>query len=76
MATDRALAGRRIVFISSDDPYTRLKNGDIGTILYERYDDIFGDETIRINWDSGSTLSLLRGRDSFKVLPEGEEDED
>ncbi|MAG73887.1 DUF4314 domain-containing protein [archaeon] len=73
MATDRALAGRRIVFISSDDTYTRLKNGDMGTILYERYDDIFGDETIRINWDSGSTLSLLRGRDSFKVLPEGEE---
>ena len=76
MATDRTLTGRRIVFLFSDDPYTQLKQGDRGTIQYERYDDIFGDESIRVNWDSGSTLSLIRGKDAFTVLNEGEgEDE-
>ena len=59
----------------SDDPYTQLKKGDMGTIVYERLDDLWGDDTVRIDWDSGSTLSLIRGRDAFHLLPEGEEDE-
>ena len=74
MATDRTLNGRRIVFLFSDDEYTKLKQGDRGTIQYERYDDVFGDESIRVNWDNGSTLSMIRGKDAFTVLREGEEE--
>ena len=74
MALDKTLQGRRIELIYSDDPYTKLKKGDQGTIKYERYDDLWGDEFVSVHWDSGSTLSLIRGRDSFNILPEGEED--
>ena len=74
MATDRTLTGRRIVFLFSDDPHTKLKQGDKGTIKYERYDDIFGDESIRVDWDNGSTLSMIRGKDAFTILNEGEEE--
>jgi|TARA_Y100000296_G_scaffold61066_1_gene70818 hypothetical protein len=72
MATDRTLAGRRIVFLFSADQFTKLKRGDKGTIKYERYDDIWGDESIRVNWDNGSTLSLIRGKDQFDILPQSE----
>ena len=75
MSLDRTLAGRRIKLIYSDDPYTKLKEGDLGTVKWERYDDLWGDDSISVNWDSGSTLSLIRGRDAFHLLPEGEEDE-
>ena len=47
----------------------------MGTIKWERLDDLWGDDIISVNWDSGSTLSLIRGRDSFTILPEGEEAE-
>ena len=70
MALDRTLEGRRVKLVHSDDPYTKLKNGDLGTIKYERLDDIWGDDTVSISWDSGSTLSMIRGRDSFELLPE------
>lgn len=48
---DFALAGRRIRLISTDDPYTKLKSGDMGTIKYI-FDNL--DETcIAIEeWDS------------------------
>ncbi len=75
MSLDKTLAGRRIKLIYSDDPYTKLKKGDLGTIKWERYDDLWGDDSISVNWDSGSTLSLISGRDRYSILPEGEEDE-
>ena len=62
--------------MSCDDPYTKLTQGDMGTIKYVVLDDLWGDDTIRVNWDSGSNLSLISGRDNFVILPEGEEDED
>tara|TARA_Y100000034_G_C6559373_1_gene241999 strand:+ start:276 stop:497 length:222 start_codon:yes stop_codon:yes gene_type:complete len=70
MALDRTLEGRRVKLIYSDDPFTKLKRGDLGTIKYERLDDIWGEDTVSISWDSGSTLSMIRGRDSFELLPE------
>ena len=75
MSLDKTRAGRRIKLIYTSDPYTKLKKGDLGTIKYERLDDLWGDDSISVNWDSGSTLSLISGRDSYTVLPEGEEDE-
>ena len=76
MSLDRTLAGRRIKLKYTTDSYTKLKEGDLGTIKWERLDDLWGDDSISVNWDSGSTLSLISGRDSYTVLPEGEEDGD
>lgn len=60
------LTGRRIRFVSSSDPYTRLKEGDHGTIIF--VDDL---HTIHVRWDSGSSLGLIIGEDSFDLIPEG-----
>ena len=76
MSLNRDLEGRRIKLMSCDDPYTQLTQGDIGTIKYVRLDDLWGDTSIAVNWDSGSTLSLIEGKDNFVILPEGEEDGD
>ena len=73
MSLDKALAGRRIKLKYTTDSYTKLQEGDLGTIKWERLDDLWGDDVIGVNWDSGSTLSLIRGRDGFIILPEGEE---
>ena len=75
MSLDKTLAGRRIKLKYTTDSYTKLKEGDLGTIKWERLDDLWGDDVISVNWDSGSTLSLIRGRDSFTILPYGEEAE-
>ncbi len=75
MSLDRALEGRRIRLIYTNDPYTKLEKGDLGTIKWERLDDLWGDDVVSVKWDSGSSLSLIRGRDAFTILPEGEEAE-
>ena len=75
MSLDKTRAGRRIKLIYTSDPYTKLKKGDLGTIKHERLDDLWGDDSISVIWDSGSTLSLISGRDSYTVLPEGDDDE-
>ena len=54
-------AGTRIVLISMDDPYSKLKPGDMGTV--EGVDDA---GQIMMRWDSGSSLSLIPGEDSFR----------
>ena len=74
MSLDRTLEGRRIRLTHTTDSYTKLKKGDLGTIKWERLDDLWGDDIVSVKWDSGSTLSLIRGRDAFTILPEGDED--
>jgi hypothetical protein len=63
----------RIRLLHTDDPYTRLRPGDEGTI-----DDITDvtevaglpfKTTLRqiwVKWDSGSSLALLEGKDAFE----------
>ena len=53
--------GTRLVLISMDDPYTRLRPGDKGTVKY--VDDA---GQIQIKWDSGSQLALIPGVDHFR----------
>ena len=72
MSLDRTLEGRRIELIYTTDPYTKLEKGDLGTIKWERNNDLWNEDVISVSWDSGSNLSLIRGKDSFKILPEGE----
>ncbi|GHV39787.1 hypothetical protein FACS189490_03930 [Clostridia bacterium] len=53
--------GTRVELISMDDPYSKLKPGDRGSV--GAIDDT---GTIFVDWDRGSGLGLLYGVDSFK----------
>ena len=53
--------GTRIELIHTDNPYTELKLGDQGTVWH--VDDT---GTLHVDWDSGSTLGVIPGEDSFK----------
>lgn len=55
-------AGTRIVLIDMDDPYTKLRPGDEGTVM--GVDDA---GQIMMQWDSGSRLSLIPGVDQFRM---------
>ena len=47
--------GDRIALVATDDPDTRLRPGDQGTVT--RWDPAQGQ--LDVHWDSGSTLSML-----------------
>jgi hypothetical protein len=47
--------GDRIALIRTDDPHTRLRAGDEGTVT--GYDPRLGQLAVR--WDDGSTLAML-----------------
>lgn len=55
----------RITLVHTSDPHTNLKSGDQGTLRRSRIDP-FGDRVISVDWDSGSTLSLIEGEDSWR----------
>jgi hypothetical protein len=55
--------GTRVELIYMDDPYSKLKPGDQGTVSF--VDDI---GTIHINWDSGSSLGAAYGVDMIRKL--------
>ena len=57
------LTGTRIELISLEDPYTKLKPGDTGTVDF--VDDV---GQIHTKWDSGSNLALIPGEDSFRII--------
>jgi len=50
--------GTRVMLIRMNDPYTKLRRGDRGTVIY--VDDV---GTIHVNWDCGSTLGVVYGED-------------
>ena len=56
-------AGTRIELIQMNDPYTKLKPGDRGTVSY--VDDI---GTVHVFWDFGSSLGLVLGEDLFRKI--------
>ena len=53
----------RVELICMEDPYSKLKPGDQGTVSF--VDDI---GTIHINWDSGSSLGAAYGVDMIRKL--------
>lgn len=55
--------GTRIELIYTSDPYTELRSGDQGEVQF--VDDV---GTFHILWDSGSTLGLIPGFDTFKII--------
>jgi len=59
--------GKRIRLISTNDEYTSLKFGDLGTINF--VDDT---GTIFVEWDNSSNLGLLPDVDRFEIIFDGE----
>lgn len=55
--------GTRVELISMNDPYSKLKPGDCGTV--EFVDDI---GTIHISWDCGSGLGIVYGVDRIRII--------
>jgi hypothetical protein len=68
MPFDRTLEGRRVRLVHTDDPYTDLKPGSLGTIDFT--DDA---DQLHIHWDDGSHLALIPGYDRWEVLPDADE---
>lgn len=68
MAFETNLKGRRIKLIRTDDQYTDLKSGDMGTIELVNVSENPGMESqIFVEWDNGSNLMLLVGVDHYEI---------
>ena len=62
------VVGDRVRLVRCNDPYTRLKPGDEGTVSF--IDDM---GTVFVNWDSGSSLGLVRrAGDAWEVFQKSE----
>lgn len=59
--------GKRIRLISTNDEYTKLTSGALGTITF--VDDT---GTIFADWDEGSKLGLIPDVDRFEIIFDGE----
>jgi len=64
------LIGKRIRLKFTDDPYTKLKPGDIGTVMDVDTVNLSSRSftQIWVKWDNGSNLALITGKDSFEVV--------
>jgi len=63
MAKKCSLVGSKVQLISTDDPYTKLKPGDIGIITH-----IDDNGTVFADWENGSALGLIPNIDNFNIL--------
>ena len=75
MTLDKSLSGKRLKLINTNDKFTELKSGDLGTIefILRHSDQTICEDQICIKWDNGSNLMLLVGVDQFHIL--GDQDE-
>lgn len=55
--------GARVELVRMNDPYSRLKPGDLGTV-----DFVDDTGTLFCIWDNGSTLGVVYGIDKIKRL--------
>ena len=60
---ERYPKGTRVELVSMDDPYTKLKPGDRGTVT--EVDDV---GTIFVSWDCGSGLGVAYGVDKVRII--------
>ena len=56
--------GARVELVRMDDPYTKLKPGDLGTVDF--VDDA---GSVFVKWDCGSSLGVVYGADEIRLLP-------
>jgi hypothetical protein len=57
------LSGTRVELVRMNDPYSKLKPGDRGTVVF--VDDT---GTIFCDWDCGSSLGAVYGEDAVRKL--------
>ena len=57
--------GTRVMLIRMRDPYTKLRQGDRGTVIC--VDDV---GTIHVAWDCGSSLGVAFGEDECRKIEE------
>ncbi len=62
-------AGTRVELVSMNDPWSKVKPGDMGTVL--GVDDI---GSLLMRWDNGSGLNVVFGEDKVRKVadPDGE----
>jgi len=58
--------GDRIELVFTTDTMTRLRRGDMGTVVKIEEDQ----DLIWVAWDNGEKLALLKGIDRYKVIEE------
>ncbi|RLF31455.1 MAG: DUF4314 domain-containing protein [Thermoplasmata archaeon] len=56
--------GDRIELVFTTDTMTRLRRGDMGTVVKIEEDQ----DLIWVAWDNGEKLALLKGIDKYKVV--------
>jgi len=61
-----SLIGKRIKLSFTTDPYTSLKDGDLGTII--DINEINGLTHIGVKWDNRSKLVVIKEKDAFEIL--------
>lgn len=60
-----AKVGDRVELVACNDPYTRLRPGEQGTVAF--VDDT---GTVHVRWDSGARLGMVEeAGDRYRVLP-------
>jgi hypothetical protein len=62
---DKSVEGKRVKLVYTDDPHTGLKPGDMGTAQFWNRSN-YTPDTLAVKWDSGSTLSLIKGHDRWE----------
>lgn len=65
---DQYPPGTRVEVVSLCNEEEHLKPGMKGTVV-----GVDDQPALLVNWDNGSSLSLLIGQDHFRVLPQQEE---
>lgn len=55
--------GTRVMLVSMDDPYGKLKPGDRGVV-----DFVDDGGTIFVSWDCGSHLGVVYGEDRIRII--------
>jgi Domain of unknown function (DUF4314) len=65
---DKTMMGKRVRLIHTDDPYTKLKKGDLGTIQFSFFN--LDELIVQVKWDNGSNLGLIVGKDEYEVIRE------
>ena len=62
-STELPKIGQKVRLVYTDDSYTELRSGAIGTVFY--IDDL---NTVMVDWEDGSTLGLIPGIDIYEII--------
>lgn len=66
--------GDRVELVSTDDPYTRLRTGDRGTVQdcepVQSAERGSQEWQVFVQWDNGSNLTMLVPHDRIKIISE------